>query len=318
MSGDALNTQPTMPVTVVGGYLGAGKTTLVNHLLRQANGLRLAILVNDFGDLPIDADLIENQDENVISISGGCVCCSFGSDLIGALIDLRNLEPRPDHLLIEASGVALPGAIAESVSLLQDFKMDSIVVLADAETVQQRSREKYFSDTINRQLTSADLIVLNKCDLPGRDDLSKTETWLRNDFPNAACLCTQRAELPLCLLTEKDVLGSVIETRINARTTPFSYHPGYVTSVLEFPKGRDPNAIAAVLAHEDSGLLRAKGHIEGADGEIYTVQTVGRRSEVRRSPVGVGSVGRVVLIAPDWHVAPAELADALGGRVHIR
>ncbi|MGD1926446.1 MAG: CobW family GTP-binding protein [Paracoccaceae bacterium] len=306
-----------MPVTVVGGYLGAGKTTLVNHLLRQANGLRLAVLVNDFGDLPIDAELIESQDGNVINISGGCVCCSFGSDLITALMDLRNLEPRPDHLLIEAAGVALPGAIAESVSLIQDFSLDSIVVLADAETVYRRSRQRYFADTINRQLSCADLIVLNKCDLPGRNDLSETQAWLRNDFPDAACLRTQRAELPLRLLTDKDASGIVAETRVNARTSPFSDHPGYVTSVLEFPKGRDPNAIAEVLAHEDSGLIRAKGYIEAADGEVYTVQTVGRRSEVRRSHAGVGSVGQVVLIAPEWQVVPAKLADVLGGRVHL-
>ena len=81
-----------LPVTVIGGYLGAGKTTLVNSLLRQANGQRLAVLVNEFGELPIDADLIEGQDENVINIAGGCICCSYGSDLIMALQDLDQLD----------------------------------------------------------------------------------------------------------------------------------------------------------------------------------------------------------------------------------
>ena len=83
-----------LPVSVIGGYLGAGKTTLVNHLLRHANGRRLAVLVNEFGDLPIDADLIEAEEDGLISISGGCVCCSFGNDLIAALGDLAKMTLR--------------------------------------------------------------------------------------------------------------------------------------------------------------------------------------------------------------------------------
>ena len=99
----------TIPVTLIGGYLGAGKTTLVNHLLRNADGRRLAVLVNEFGALPIDADLIVARDGNLISISGGCICCSFGSDLLAALIELKGRGDAIDHLLIETSGVALAG-----------------------------------------------------------------------------------------------------------------------------------------------------------------------------------------------------------------
>ena len=100
-----------IPVSVIGGYLGAGKTTLVNHLLRNANGRKLAILVNEFGELPIDADLIEADDGDMISIAGGCICCSYGSDLVGALMELPERMPDMDGMLIEASGVALPGAL---------------------------------------------------------------------------------------------------------------------------------------------------------------------------------------------------------------
>ncbi|MCG6953324.1 MAG: GTP-binding protein, partial [Betaproteobacteria bacterium] len=116
---------PPLPVTVIGGYLGAGKTTLVNHLLRHAGGKRLAVLVNDFGELPIDADLIESQNDAVISLAGGCLCCSFGSDLLGAVNSLTRRVPRPDQLLIEASGVALPDAIAASLSLLREVALDA-------------------------------------------------------------------------------------------------------------------------------------------------------------------------------------------------
>ncbi|MEC8387162.1 MAG: GTP-binding protein, partial [Pseudomonadota bacterium] len=91
------STPSPIPATVIGGYLGAGKTTLVNHLLRTANGLRLAVLVNEFGALPIDDDLIIAREDNLISLAGGCVCCSFGSDLMAALMDLSQLSPPPER-----------------------------------------------------------------------------------------------------------------------------------------------------------------------------------------------------------------------------
>ena len=155
-----------VPVTVIGGYLGSGKTTLVNQLLRHANGLRLAVLVNEFGALPIDADLIESSDENVINIAGGCVCCSYGSDLIATLLDLQQVQPQPDHVLIEASGVALPDAIAQSVTLIIRYTIDGIIVVADSETIRNQGQDRYLAGTIKHQLDAADIILLNKVDLP--------------------------------------------------------------------------------------------------------------------------------------------------------
>ena len=157
-----------LPVTVVGGYLGAGKTTLVNSLLRQANGRRLAVMVNEFGALPIDASLVEAADERIVSLTGGCVCCSYGEDLVSSLAMLAALEPRPEHVLLEASGVAFPGAIAGTVGLLAGFDLDGAVVLADAETVRGRAADRYIGSTVRRQLAQADLILLNKCEPGGR------------------------------------------------------------------------------------------------------------------------------------------------------
>ena len=131
-----------LPVTVIGGYLGAGKTTLVNHLLRHNDGFRLAILVNEFGDMPIDADLIEAEDGGMISISGGCVCCAFGSDLIGAL-EACSRAARPDHVLIEASGVALPASIATTVSMIEGLRADAVLVLADVEQIRGNAVHRY-------------------------------------------------------------------------------------------------------------------------------------------------------------------------------
>jgi G3E family GTPase len=109
-----------IPVTLIGGYLGAGKTTLVNHLLRERGERRIAVLVNDFGELPIDDALIESRDGTLLQLAGGCVCCSFGSDLMAALQQMLALQPQPEHILIETSGVALPAAVARVLGLLPD------------------------------------------------------------------------------------------------------------------------------------------------------------------------------------------------------
>ena len=188
------------PVTVVGGYLGAGKTTLVNHLLRNANGLRLAVLVNDFGTLPIDADLIEAQSGNLISIAGGCICCSFGSDLMGALMELAQMAPPPDHVLLETSGVAMPGVVARSAALLPAFSIDSVVVLADAETVRARAADRYMGDTITRQLNEADLVILNKADLVDTTELDALRQWMVQLALRAALVEAVRATVPTAVL----------------------------------------------------------------------------------------------------------------------
>ena len=154
-----------VPTTILGGYLGAGKTTLVNGLLRRAGGRRLAVLVNEFGELPIDEDLIEGREGNLLAISGGCVCCSYGSDLVAALLDLVARRPLPDHVVVETSGVALPGAVARSIGLVAELALDGVVVLADAETIVARASDRYLADTIARQVDAADLLVLTKLDL---------------------------------------------------------------------------------------------------------------------------------------------------------
>ncbi|MBN8494467.1 MAG: GTP-binding protein [Burkholderiales bacterium] len=171
-----------IPVSVIGGYLGAGKTTLVNHLLRHAGGRRLAVLVNDFGELPIDDALIEARDGNLLRLAGGCVCCSFGSDLLGALQQLSALSPPPQQLLLECSGVARPGAVARTLTLLPALQRDAVLVLADAESLRERAADRYVGELVQQQLAEADLIALNKCD---RIDAATLPGCCR--APRAAC-----------------------------------------------------------------------------------------------------------------------------------
>src|SRR5260221_6929532 len=149
-----------IPVTVIGGSLGAGKTTLLNRLLSQAQGVKLAVLVNDFGSVNIDAGLIASRDGETISLANGCVCCTIGDNLGLALHNLAERPDGPEHIVIEASGVADPAKIAHYAASHPRLALDSIVVVADAETVQERSHDKYVGDLVRLQLAGADVIVL--------------------------------------------------------------------------------------------------------------------------------------------------------------
>lgn len=264
-------TQP-LPVTVIGGYLGSGKTTLVNHLLRNANGLRLAILVNEFGELAIDEDLIEATGDDIISIAGGCVCCSFGSDLSAALMDLTAMNPRPDHILIEASGVAIPGSIVASVGLLDGFSADGIVVLADAETIQRNSRDKYMGDTVTRQIDDADILLLNKADLVSADVLKATRLWLASQNPQARLVETTHGAAPP---------ATVLDSFLGRDHSFGPHHEATNLDMLTLvPEGSiDVERLAKALTSADMGIVRAKGFATSPAGEKMLVQIVGHRSQ---------------------------------------
>ncbi len=265
----------TLSLTIIGGYLGAGKTSVVNHLLRHAEGRRLAVLVNEFGALPIDEDLIEAQDDDIISIAGGCVCCSYGNELVLALMKMAELDPPPDHVVLEASGVAIPGAIAASVSLIQTFAIDGIVVLADAETVRQKARDAYVGDTVRRQMADADLIVLNKTDLVSgrvREDL---HDWFKEIVPDTGVVEARNGEVPPAAL-----LGSRLEARDPSRpmTEPGAHM--FETHSIDVEGFVDADALAQALADPAMGLVRAKGFVRGDAGELVSIQIVGRRWNV--------------------------------------
>ncbi len=277
-----------IPVTVIGGYLGAGKTTLVNHLLRHAGGRRIAVLVNDFGALPIDADLVEAQDGSTISIAGGCVCCSFGSDLIAALRALAQRAPAPEHLLIEASGVALPGAIASSVSLLTRYACEGIFVLADAETVRARAADRYLGDTIERQLRDASVILLGKPDLVGPAERADTRRWLEG---YASVVEVERGRVPAELVFGAAAGGAAGS---GFARTPF-VHPAYDSVSFQSLPPLDAQALAASLAAPAAGVLRAKGRLRGDDGAWTTLQVVGTRFETSPAAAGASDAGLVCI-----------------------
>ena len=298
----------TVPVTVIGGYLGAGKTTLVNHLLRTADGLRLAVLVNDFGALPIDRDLIVGSDGDdggdTLEISGGCICCSYGSDLMEALLELPRRRPGIDRVLIETSGVALPGMVASAVGLLQGYAFDGTVVLADAETVRRQAADAYIGDTITRQLAAADLVILNRCDLVGAEARDETVRWAEGEAPNGRVVPAERSVVPAELVL--GLRGGVGERASSLLRTPGGVAASVLYESLELALDRavDVEQLARALTAPDSGVLRAKGFLQDKDGRLVILQVVGRRAEITDAPTGA-TPGRLVAIGLRGQLEPA-------------
>ena len=276
------------PVTVIGGYLGAGKTTLINTLLRQADGHRLAVLVNEFGALSIDEDLILAQEGDVISIAGGCICCTFGDNLVGAFTDLLSLSPPPDHLIIEASGVAIPSSIAATLSLVQGVTLHGTVVLLDAETVQKRARDTYIGDTITRQIETADLLLATKADLVDDGHLDILRDWLGTLTARAALLPVRHGAVP-----NEVVLG--LPARPDTLSVRALEDHGALYSSLTLYQTAPADPHALIRAFEDShfGTLRAKGHFRNAAQQVMELQGTGVRltlTPASRDPVALAIV----------------------------
>jgi len=311
-----------LPVTVIGGYLGAGKTTLVNHLLRHAAGRRIAVLVNDFGELPIDADLIEAEDGDVLSLAGGCVCCSFGSDLMGALIKLAQRTPRPDQLLIETSGVALPGAVAASLTLLTDVVLEAVVVLADAETVRARAADRYLADTIERQLHAADLVILNKLDLVAPGAQAALRAWLGTQAPRASVIDAVHAQLPVELLLGVELAagrrpdparrlsGALRSPPAVAAEALFEHIESYVARPV------DARQLADALADPALGIVRAKGVLRDRAGAPVALQVVGLRATIQPLVAMNVPCGRLVCIGLRGRLDRAAIQAALDRAVN--
>lgn len=269
-----------IPVSVIGGYLGSGKTTLINQLLRNADGRKLAVLVNEFGALPIDADLIEAQSDTMISISGGCVCCSYGNDLIQALLEISKLESAPDHILIESSGVALPGAIAASVSINGSFEIAGIITVVDSELILEQASNEYIGDTIERQLGDSDIVLLNKCDLVDEVHLAYLESWLVEKALYATAVRVTYASLPNSIVLQ-DYVRDTRKQHIS-----FNSHTNiFESQVIKFSKEYDANIVAQKLADPEFNLIRSKGFVPTPSG-LQAIQTIGRRWSVTDAPAG--------------------------------
>lgn len=193
--------RPRLPLTVIGGFLGAGKTSLLNHWLKAARGTRLAVLVNDFGAINIDAELIASTDGNTLALTNGCVCCQIGDDLSAALISVLDSEVPFDAVVVEASGVSDPWRIAQIGRADPGLMLDGVVVMVDAGAALAHARDPILSDTLERQLRAADLIVLNQTDRASAPELQAVRQWIVQVVGATPQFETTHGHVPLPMLS---------------------------------------------------------------------------------------------------------------------
>lgn len=190
--------QTQIPVTVLTGYLGSGKTTLLNRILSENHGKRYAVIVNEFGEIGIDNDLIVESDEEIYEMNNGCVCCTVRGDLIRVVEGLMRRPGRFDAIIVETTGLADPVPVAQTFFMDEDVrsktKLDAVVALVDAKHLPLRLKD---SREAEDQIAFADVVVLNKTDLVNADELRDVEAAIRAINPSAKIHRTTRAGVPL-------------------------------------------------------------------------------------------------------------------------
>lgn len=269
------------PFTVIGGYLGAGKTTLLNRLLQANHGSRLAVIVNDFGDIGIDADLVVGRDGDTINLANGCICCSLSEGLAVVLDGLRARAVDIDHVIVEASGVSDPERVGDYAAPF-GFERRGVIVLADAEQVRRLARDKYVGATVLGQLRGADLLVLTKLDRVDDTRLEETRAWLRGIAPATPIVESTHGELSSTL-----VLGDLQPSPPGAAVAKSIHALDYDSWSGSSTTAVDRSVITDFIDGLPAGVLRAKGTVHLADDpdHRYVLQVVGRRSELTRDRI---------------------------------
>ncbi|MBA3597015.1 MAG: GTP-binding protein [Methylibium sp.] len=293
-----------LPLLVVGGFLGAGKTTLINHWLTETGKppLRLAVLVNDFGAINIDVASIASRGGDVIALTNGCVCCSIGDDLAGALMRVLDADVAVDAIVVEASGVSDPWRIAQIALAEPQLALAGVVVLVDASVAAQQSRDPLLADTLVRQLKSADLVVLNKTDLADDDSATRmARNWVQAHAPYTPCIAPSAPVVSLAELLE-DRPGLPRRTTSGAGSAPGEPTHIHATEFESWsirPKHAfDMEALRKRLTRMPAGMLRLKGFVRSDKGVVgWELQFAGRHLSLRKAPfldddgVGVVAVG---------------------------
>jgi G3E family GTPase len=312
-------------LTVIGGFLGAGKTTLLNGLLRDAGDRRLALLVNDFGAINIDAELVQSREHDMISLRNGCICCGTSGDFIGELALLRDRDDPPEHVVVEASGVGDPGAIA-ILGDMPGYRRDAAVVVADAETVRARAADAATGPMVMRQLRAADLLVLNKSDLVEPGELAATHAWLREVAgPSTAIVQTTFGAVPVDVaLGARPDVGAPPATAPGAEHhhddhdhADHAPHPDFETWSWSGAEAISGAGFVDALKALPDGIVRGKGllHLREDPARRYVLQLVGRRYTIEADrPWGDATPAtQVVVIGLPGSVDDAALTATMQG-----
>ncbi len=343
-----MNDLSKIPVTVITGFLGAGKTTLIRHLMTNAGGRRLAVLVNEFGTVGVDGDILKScaipdcPEENIVELANGCICCTVADDFIPTIEALMDLPTRPDHILIETSGLALPKPLLKAFdwpAIRSKITVDGVIALADAEAVaagrfaadedavdaqrqadESLDHETPLSEVFEDQISCADIILMSKADLAGDEGLGKARKVIEDESPRAVPI------LPMSegVIDPKVVLGLNAAAEDDLASRP-SHHDGhddhehddFETIVVPMPEIEDPATLVTAierLANEQQ-ILRVKGYVAVAGKPMrMLVQAVGARVRHQYDrPWGESArQGHLVVIAEHDHIDPVAIRDVLG------
>ncbi|MGI1660936.1 CobW family GTP-binding protein [Palleronia sp. KMU-117] len=264
-------------MTVIGGYLGAGKTTLVNRLLAGMTGERVAVIVNDFGAINVDADLIRSEEEHTIRLTNGCMCCSASDGMAAALARLVARAGEIDRIVVETSGVAEPGKVALNAHGFR-LPLDGVIVLADAEQLPAQAANRYVGGVVRRQLAQADIIVINKTDLVDAAGLSAVRGLVRTAAPDRPIIQTSNAEAPLLLLFGTDARPAM-ESSGEPDHAGHGHERVHHTWLFERDAPLSKADVAAMAEDLTGRAVRAKGHVHLVDAPEtrHLYQQVGRR-----------------------------------------
>lgn len=267
---------PRIPVVVLGGFLGAGKTTMLNHLVTQTGGQRIAALVNDFGALNVDADLVVGVEGTTVSLANGCVCCTINDSIAKSCAELLQLDPQPELVFLELSGVAEPGPVVSTFTeteLWSHFELAAVVTLVDPLTCDSSRSE--LGDLVDRQILAADVLAITRTDIATGGQIAMVEARLREVAPNARIVHAPLGQLPLAAVTDAQHIGRSAAPDIHA-------HFSLVSRVWEEPAALSLPRLKIALATLPPGIFRAKGfvHLEELPQSRFLVQAVGNRHDI--------------------------------------
>jgi len=337
-----------IPVTIVTGFLGSGKTTLIRHVLTHAHGRRLALIINEFGDVGVDGEVLKScgatscPEENIVELANGCICCTVADDFAPAIATLLARDPKPEHIIVETSGLALPKPLIKAFEwpeLRAKLTVDGVIAVVDAsavaggrfaddpdEVARQRladpslDHENPLEEVYEDQLLCADMVVLNKADLLSAAELARVRAGIAGTIPRAVKIVeTQEGRVdPDVLLGVKAAAESDLAQRPSHHDGEAEHdHDDFDTFVVNVSGIDDPDAFVAHLAELANGhdILRVKGYVEVTGKPMrLLVQGVGQR--FRRDfdrPWGAGETrqSRLVVIG-EKGIDKSAILTALG------